>query len=110
MNRIHVQIDELYRQLGRLKSLAWYMDEDIEQSERALKRLALVWDGAAADDFLQQARTCVRRLDDAFQEFRHLLALLESEIHQWEDLDRQGAWRWADSQRWKSAASFDDTT
>ncbi len=94
MDRLHLDLLVFDQVLSQLRRLGWWMDEDVERLERALRRLRMAWEGTAALDFDARARSLLRRLEALVDEYHLLVQRAERERREWEDLDRAWAHFW----------------
>ena len=94
MDHFHLDTLVFYQVLNQLRRLEWRMEEDLEEMQRALRRLYLAWEGPSALDFEARARVLMRRMEALVEEYQTLVRLAADKLRQWEDLDRSWSHFW----------------
>jgi WXG100 family type VII secretion target len=96
---LHVDSDQLYLAARSIWQTSYQASDQIFELRVALYRLEMAWQGAAADEFLDELGVWIDRMDMHMEELNALGLTLSHQAEAWDECDQ----RWAGSYRESSA-------
>lgn len=91
MTTLHLNTETGYQTCLSLKGYAAQALEEAQALQRAIKNLSSAWQGGRAVEFSHEATVLANRIQEHIFELQALAERLQSEVREWEEVDRRGA-------------------